>query len=123
MVLNIPSSETLGRWPWFVRFALGCFLALGAVTATTEIVQLRHLSLILAFPTVILGAWFLGMSGAIGCALMEVVLENSLLTRSELNFYGGNATQQIKLATFFLISLLLSWSLLRLSQARATIAN
>ncbi|HKD62201.1 MAG TPA: ATP-binding protein [Terracidiphilus sp.] len=123
MVLHFPSSETLGRWPWFVRFALGCFLAMGAVTATTAITQLRHLSLILVFPTVILGAWFLGMSGAVGCALMDVVLVNWLFARSELSFYEGNATQLVKLATFFLISLLLSWSMLRLSQSRATIAN
>src|SRR6516225_4778663 len=100
MGLSIPSSETLGRWPWFVRFVLGCCLAVGAVTATMAVTQLRPFPLFLAFPTVILGSWFLGMSGAIGCALMNVVLVDSPLTRSQFHFYQGNAAHQVKLAAF-----------------------
>ena len=107
MAFSIPSSQTVGRLPWFVRFLLGCCMACGAVALTSEIVPLRAFPLLLAFPTVILAAWFLGMWGAAGCALMDVGLVNAFLTRSQFQFSTGNMSQALRLATFVLITMLI----------------
>jgi hypothetical protein len=57
------------RLPWAARALLGCVTAGIAVALTYSIPPLRAFPLLLAFPTVILSAWFLGMSGGIFCAL------------------------------------------------------
>lgn len=123
MALRIPSSETIGKLPWFLRFLLGCLLAVGAVTLTTTIPPLRAFPLLLSFPTVILAAWFLGMWGAAGCSLMDVALVDAYLTRSQLRFSTGNASEAIRLTTFVLVTMLVSWSIRRLSQQKAELAN
>jgi PAS domain S-box-containing protein len=123
MAFSIPSSQTVGRLPWFVRFLLGCCMACGAVALTSEIVPLRAFPLLLAFPTVILAAWFLGMWGAAGCALMDVGLVNAFLTRSQFQFSTGNMSQALRLATFVLITMLMGWSVRRLAQQKAELEN
>ena len=123
MTFSIPGSERMGRLPWFIRFLLGCCLAVGAVALTSEIAPLRAFPLLLAFPSVILAAWFLGMWGAAGCALMDVALVDAFLTRSQFRFSTGNVSQELRLAMFVLITLLLGWSVRRLAQQKAELAN
>lgn len=123
MPLNIPNSESLERLPWYVRFVLGCLLAVGAVELTAAIGPLRAFPLLLAFPTVILAAWFLGMWGAAGCALTDTALVNAFLTRSQFQFSTGNASQMMRLVMFVLITMLISWSVRRLSKQKAELAK
>ena len=91
-------------------------------------VDLEHsaasfLSLLLAFPTVILAAWFLGMWGAAGCALMDVALVDAFLTRSQLRFSTGNVSQELRMGMFLVITLLLGFSVRRLAQQKAALAS
>lgn len=123
MSMNIPNSESMARWPRFVRFPLGCLLAVGAVELTAAIGPLRDFPLLLAFPTVILAAWFLGMWGAAGCALTDVVLVNAFLTRAQLQFSTGNTWQTLRLTMFVLVSLLVGWSVRRLSEQKSEMAR
>ncbi|HEY2469735.1 MAG TPA: PAS domain-containing protein [Terracidiphilus sp.] len=123
MPLNIPNSESMARWRWYVRFPLGCLLALGSVELTVVIGPLRAFPLLLAFPTVILAAWFLGMWGAAGCALTDVVLVDAFLTRSQFRFATGNASEVLRLAMFVLITMLIGWSVRRLSAQKAQMAR
>jgi len=123
MSFNIPGSQTIGRLPWYARFMLGCCMASGAVALTSEIAPLRAFPLLLAFPTVILAAWFLGMWGAAGCALMNVALVDAFLTRAQFRFSTGNVSQELRLGVFVVLSLLLGWSMRRLSRQKAELAS
>jgi PAS domain S-box-containing protein len=123
MALTIPSSESMGRLPWFVRFLLGCLMAIGAVALTSAIGPLRSFPLLLAFPTVILAAWYLGMWGAAGCALADIALVDAFLTRSQFKFSVGNPPEALRMVMFLLVTLLLGWSVRRLSQQKAEIAK
>ena len=98
-------------------------MATGAVTLTSAIAPLRSFPLLLAFPTVVLSAWFLGMWGAAGCALIDVTLVDAFLTKTQSRFSTGNVTQEIRLAMFLAVSLLLGWSIRRLAQQRAELSN
>jgi PAS domain S-box-containing protein len=113
----------MGRLPWFVRFLLGCLMACGAIELTSSIPPLRAFPLLIAFPTVILAAWFMGMWGAAGCALTDVSLVDAFLTRSQFRFSTGNASQELRLGMFLLITLLLGWSVRRLAQQKAQLAS
>jgi PAS domain S-box-containing protein len=123
MAMSFPSSERMSRLPWFVRFLLGCLMACGAIELTSSISPLRAFPLLIAFPTVILAAWFLGMWGAAGCALTDVALVDAFLTRSQFQFSTGNASQELRLGIFLLITLLLGWSVRRLAQQKAQLAS
>src|SRR5579871_1663961 len=123
MPISFPSSERLGRLPWYLRFSLGCLLAAGAIELTSSIPPLRSFPLLLAFPTVILAAWFLGMWGAAGCALMDVALVDAFLTRSQLRFSNGSVSQELRMGMFLVLTLLLGWSVRRLAQQKAELAN
>jgi PAS domain S-box-containing protein len=98
-------------------------MASGVVALTSEITPLRAFPLLLAFPTVILAAWFLGLWGAAGCSLTVVVLVDEFLTRSQFKFFAGDLSQRLRLAMFVLITLLLGWSVRRLAQQKAELAN
>ncbi len=119
-LLNIAAIE---RLPWFVRFLIGCCLAATAVGLTSAIMPLRPFPFLLAFPTVVFAAWFLGMWGAAGCALIDVVLVDAFLTNAQLRFATGNTTEKFRMALFLAVSLLLGWSMRRLSQQRAELGN
>ncbi len=123
MALTIPSSESMGRLPSFVRFLLGCLMAMGAVALTSAIGPLRAFPLLLAFPTVILAAWYLGMWGAAGCALADIALVDAFLTRPQFKFSVGNPPEALRMVMFLLVTLLLGWSVRRLSQQKAEIAK
>lgn len=123
MTFRIPSSDRMGRLFWLIRFLLGCLMAIGAMALTTEIAALRTFPLLLAFPTVILAAWFLGMWGAVGCALADVVLVDVFLTGSQTRLLTGNVYQELRLGMFLLVTLLMGWSVRRLAQQKAELAS
>src|SRR5579863_9172837 len=123
MAISFPSSERMGRLPWYLRFSLGCLMACGAIELTSSIAPLRAFPLLLAFPTVILAAWFLGMWGAAGCALMDVALVDAFLTRAQFRFSTGNISQELRMGMFLLVTLLLGWSVRRLAQQKAELAG
>jgi len=78
-VLKFVSATALEGLPWAIRASLGCCAAGIATALTYSIEPLRAFPLLLAFPTVILSAWFLGMSGGVFCALTEAVTISILL--------------------------------------------
>ncbi len=119
----LPNSSMIERLPWMARAALGCFAALLAEALTYGIVPLRAFPLLLAFPTVILSCWFLGMWGGAFCAISEAILVNSFLTKSQLRFSIGNASQSLRLAVFLTITITLGWAIRRLARQRAQLAT
>lgn len=121
--LKIPTVRIIERLPWAVRGLLGCCAAVGAVALTYYLQPLRAFPLLLAFPTVILSAWYLGMAGGICAAITEAILVDSFLTRAQFRFSIGNATEQLRLGTFLVISILLGWAIRRLAQQRAELGS
>ena len=111
--MNLPGTVATERLPWAVRALLGCGTACLAVALTYAFTPLRAFPLLLAFPTVILSAWFLGMWGGVFCSLTEAVLVNYFLTRTELRFSLGNVPQGLRLAVFLLLSIFLAWIIRR----------
>src|ERR1700723_3132973 len=100
-------ASALERLPWPARAALGCAAAGLSTSLTYSIEPLRPLPLLLAFPGVVLSAWFLGMPGAIGCAVIEAFLTDSLLTEPQARFSIGNTREELRLGVFLTISILL----------------
>jgi PAS domain S-box-containing protein len=117
------SATALEGLPWAVRALLGCAAAVLAVTLTYTISPLRAFPLLLSFPTVILSAWFLGMWGGVACALSEAVLVDAFLTKTQERFSVGNAREELRLAVFLTITILLGWTIRRLAQQRAYLAT
>jgi PAS domain S-box-containing protein len=118
-VFKIPSATRLERLPWEARGLLGCCSAGVAVTLTYTIAPLRSFPLLLAFPTVVLSAWFLGMWGGVLCAITDAILVDAFLTQSQLRFSIGNARESLRLSLFLLLSILLGWTIRRLARQRA----
>jgi PAS domain S-box-containing protein len=112
-------TAMIERLPWAVRALLGCCAACLGVGLTYAIEPLRSFPLLLAFPTVILACWFLGMWGGAFCALTEVILVNSFLTRPQLKFSVGSAPPELRLIVFLTTTLALGWAIQRLSRERA----
>src|SRR3569833_852801 len=121
MTFRIPDSAKIGNLPWFLRFLMGCCMASGAVALTSAISPLRQFPLLLSFPTVILAAWYLGMWGAVGFALMVVAFVDAFLTRSQFRFSTGNVSQELRLLVFVVITMMLGRSIRRLSRHRTEI--
>jgi PAS domain S-box-containing protein len=109
--------------PWAVRAVLGIAAACLAVTLSYTITPLRAFPLLVAFPTVILSAWFLGMWGGACCALTEAALVDAFLTKAQEHFSIGNAKEEMRLAVFLTISILLGWTIRQLAQQRARFAT
>lgn len=120
--MNLPSASTIEQWPWPIRALLGVALACAAVGITYAVQPLRAFPLLLAFPTVILGAWFLGMMGGLCSALTDVLLVDQFLTKSQLRFSIGDAREVARLALFLLVSLLMGWSIRRLAHQRSMLS-
>jgi PAS domain S-box-containing protein len=117
------SVTAMERLPWAFRALLGCASACVAVILTYTIPPLRAFPLLLAFPTVILSAWFLGMPGGVCCALVEAFLVDAFLTKPQERFSIGNAREELRLAVFLTLSILLGWTIRRLAQQRAHLAT
>ena len=120
---NWPVALAMEKLPWPVRCALGSAAAGLAVVVTYLFPPLRAFPLLLAFPTVILSAWFFGMWGGVLCALTDAFLVDLFLTKSQLRFSIGNAREGMRLAVFLTISILLGWAIRRLAQQHAQLAT
>jgi PAS domain S-box-containing protein len=118
-VLKFPNATALEGLPWTIRALLGCGAACIAAGLTYSIGPLRAFPLLLGFPMVILGAWFLGMWGGVLCAVTEAILVDSFFTKSQFRFSLGSAPQELRLAVFLTISILLGYTIRRLAQQRA----
>ena len=121
--LKFPSATAVEGLPWWVRGLLGCGAACLAVGITYAIPPLRSFPLLLAFPTVILSCWFLGMWGGVFCALSEASLVDSYLTQSQFRFSIGSAPQELRLAVFLTITISLGYTIRRLSLQRALLST
>ena len=117
------SATVIEQWPWALRAFLGCCTACFAVALTYSIVPLRAFPLLLAFPTVILACWFLGMWGGVMCAFVDAVLVDRFLSSTQLQFSTGTVREDVRLVLFFLVSILLGWAIRRLAQQRSLLAT
>jgi PAS domain S-box-containing protein len=117
--LKLPRAAMIERLPWAVRALLGCCAAGAAVTLTYTMTPLRAFPLLLAFPTVILSAWFLGMWGGVFCAITEAILVDEFLTKAQERFSLGNAREELRLTVFLTITIVLGWTIRRLAEQRA----
>jgi PAS domain S-box-containing protein len=123
MPIKLPSASAIERLPWFVRALLGCCTAALAISLTYAIHPLRAFPLLLAFPTVVLSSWFLGMWGGIACALTDVILVDAFLTRAQFRFSVGSASEATRMAVFLVVSIVLGWSIRRLADQRTELRN
>jgi len=121
MRINLTRSNAIPmeRWPWPVRALLGVCTAAVAVGLTYAIHPLRAFPLLLAFPTVVLTCWFLGMWGGVLCSLTEAVLVDAFLTQTQFRFSVGFVREEIRLTVFLMVSILLGWAVRRLAEQRS----
>jgi PAS domain S-box-containing protein len=119
----MPSARAIERLPWFVRLLLGCCTAGVSVALTYSLGPLRAFPLLLAFPTVVLGSWFLGMWGGVACAVTDAALVDLFLTQTQFRFSFGSAPQILRLIVFLAISTSLGWTIRRLSEQRSELAS
>ena len=105
--MKIPSASSIDHLPWPIRTLLGCVTAVVSVGLTYAIAPLHAFPLLLAFPTVVLSAWFFGMSGSFGCAVLDVILVDLLLTKTQFRFSTGFAQEEVRLSLFLVLSTLL----------------
>jgi PAS domain S-box-containing protein len=89
------------------------------VSVTYSAEPLRAFPLLLAFPTVILSAWFLGMWGGLFCALTEAFLVDRFLTKAQAHFSIANAREEVRLTVFLLVSIFLAWAIRGLARQRS----
>jgi len=118
-VMNDIGAASIERWPGPVRGAVGFLVAGFAAWCTYSIGPLRAFPLLVAFPTVILCCWFLGMTGGVVCAISEAVFVDSYLTKQQFHFSLGIAPQGIRLSVFLVITIALGGTLRRLARQRA----
>ena len=120
---NFAKATTMERWPWAVRALLGFCAASAAVSLTYSAAPLRAFPLLLAFPTVVLVCWYLGMWGGVFCALTDAVLVDRFLTKTQFRFSIGFVREEVRLAVFLMVSILLGWAIRRLAQQRSQLAT
>jgi PAS domain S-box-containing protein len=116
--LKISNTVGIDRVSWPIRTLLGCGSAIASVAVTYGLKPLHSFPLLLAFPTVVLSAWFLGMAGSFGCAILTVTLVDLLLTREEFRFDSGFTQQELRLSLFLVLSTLLGVLLRRWADQR-----
>jgi PAS domain S-box-containing protein len=110
---------SIERWPWPVRALAGCCAAGVAVSLTYWIRPFQAFPLLLAFPTVVLSAWYLGMWGGVFCAITDAILVDAFLTKTQFRFSVGFVREEIRLTVFLLVSILLGWTIRRLARQRS----
>jgi PAS domain S-box-containing protein len=123
MALKIPTAKTIESSSWFVRTLLGACVAAFSVGLTYAITPMREFPLLLAFPTVILSGWFLGMAGSFGCAVVDVTLIDIFLTQSQFRFSDGFADQVVRLSLFLVLSTLVGVLIRRWADQREQLNN
>ena len=121
--MKFPSATGIEQWPWLIRGFLGGCAACVAVLITYNITPLRAFPLLLAFPAVVLSAWFLGMWGGVVCGLCEAILVDVFLTKEQFHLSIGYAREELRLTVFLTVSILLGWTIRRLAQQRAQADN
>ncbi len=117
-VMKILDAAVAERWPWAVRGLMGCLAACIAQIATDTVAPLHAFPVALAFPAIVLSAWFLGMWGGASCTLAEAVLVGLTLAKTKERFPNGNVPEEVPLAIFLVVSLVLGWAVRRLAQQR-----
>lgn len=118
--LTQPGKMTaLERLPWLVRSLLGCVVGALAVSITSAVPPLRSFPFLLAFPTVVLSAWFFGTAGGVACGILETALVDALLIRPRMQLSIGFVRDEVRLVVFLTLSVLLGWTLRRLSEQRS----
>jgi PAS domain S-box-containing protein len=122
-VTKIFSASPLERLPWYLRGLLGCCAACVAVFLTYSITPLRAFPLLLAFPTVVLTSWFLGMWGGVVCGLTDAYLVDRYLTQTQFHFSAGFVREELRLTIFLLVSILLGWAIRSLAAQRALLVT
>jgi len=123
MELRFPDANAMDEMAWPFRLLLGCLTAVISIGLTFFITPLRSFPLLVAFPTVIFSAWFFGMAGSFGCALLDVTLVDVLLTKEEFRFSVGFARQEERLALFLLVSTLVGVLVRRMAHQQAELRN
>ena len=78
--LKVPTTEDFERLPWSIRALMGCEAALIAQVVNFWFLPLRAVPMALAFPAVILCAWFLEMWGAAVCAFTSIFVVDFYLS-------------------------------------------
>jgi PAS domain S-box-containing protein len=121
MEIKSPLLGAIERLPQWVRVLVGCLIAVLSVSLTYFIQPLRAFPLLLAFPTVVLSSWFLGMYGGIACAIVDVILVDAFLTRSQFRFALGSSTEAVRLSVFLIVSTFLGWIVGRLVDQRTAL--
>jgi PAS domain S-box-containing protein len=119
MAMKMPNASAIDRLPWYLRTLLGSGAALGSIGLTYAIPPLRAFPLLISFPTVILSAWFFGMAGSFGCALVDSILVDIFLTKAQFRFSIGFAHQEERLALFVVLSTLVGVLIRRWAEQRA----
>jgi PAS domain S-box-containing protein len=115
--MKLPTTEDFERLPWGIRALMGCEAALIAQVVNFWFLPLRAVPMALAFPAVILCAWFLEMWGAAVCAFTSIFLVDFYLTETHLQFPSGNGIEGLRLAVFLMVALLMGWMMRRLAQS------
>jgi PAS domain S-box-containing protein len=122
--LTKPGGITfLEELPWAVRAFLGCCTAAVAVGITYIIPPFRAFPFLLAFPTVVLSAWYLGTWGGVFCGITETVLVDLFLTKAQFHLSVGYVREEVRLAVFLVLSVLLGWALRQLAEQRAQLVT
>ncbi|MGD0547703.1 MAG: ATP-binding protein [Terracidiphilus sp.] len=117
-VFQLRTSADLERWPYAFRGFLGFYAAILAALLGYWIAPLRQFPMLLAFPAVILSAWFLGMWGGVHCAVTEAILLDLYLAKTDLSFPNGNAREGVQVTFFLAVLIVLSWGMRRLAEQR-----
>lgn len=121
--MSLLRSSGIERWPWPARALIGCVSAVVAVLLTYAIAPLRPFPLLFAFPTVVLACWYLGMAGGLVNALADIALVDLFLTKAEMHLALGNTVEAVRLTGFLIVSLLLGWTVRRLTLQRVELDN
>jgi PAS domain S-box-containing protein len=121
--LRFSNATAIDRQSWLTRLLLGIAAAVLSITLTYEIPPLRAFPLLIAFPTVILSAWFFGMAGSFGCAITDAVLVDVFLTKAQFRFSLGFAQQEERLALFLVLSTLVGVLIRRWAEQRAELRS
>ena len=117
--MRFPTARAIDGLPWPLRTLFGCTAAVFSVGLTNEIHPLHSFPLLLAFPAVVLCAWFFGMAGSFGCAVVAVSLVDLLLTKTQFRFSTGFQQQELRLSLFVILSTLLGVLIRRWAEQRA----
>src|ERR1035437_4765511 len=84
--MKLPTTEDFERLPWSIRALMGCEAALIAQVVNFWFLPLRAVPIALAFPAVILCAWFLEMWGAAVCAFTSIFVVDFYLSETHVQY-------------------------------------